>query len=222
MKREDLELYTYPTYFIESTHPDIVKKALSLIEGIEDEVEKIKALFYFSRDAYQYSPYNVSFEHKLLKASYVLNKEDKKAYCTEKAVVFAALCRAVGIPNRLVFCNVRNHIATEKLVQILKTNLLVFHGYNEVWVNGKWVKCTVAFNKQLCERLNVDTLEFDGVNDYIFQEFDKQNGSFMEYEYEYGSFHDVPHDLWVRETHKYYPHFFEVNENQKEYLQIQD
>lgn len=218
----NLELYTYPTYFIDSNHPDIIEKAQALVEGIEDEVEKIKKLFYFSRDSYQYSPYNVSFEHSLLKASYVLNKAEKKAYCTEKAVLFAALCRVVDIPNRLVFCNVRNHIATEKLVEILKTNLLVFHGYNEVWINNKWVKCTVAFNQQLCDKLGVDSLDFDGENDYIFQEFDKENSQFMVYEHDYGSFHDVPHDLWVSETKKYYPHFFANNEDQKEYLKLKD
>lgn len=121
-----------------------------------------------------------------------------------------------------MFCNVRNHIATEKIVELLKTNLLVFHGYNEVWVNEKWVKTTVAFNKTLCDKLGVDSLDFDGINDYIFQEFDKSNAVFMEYEHDYGSFHDVPHDLWVSETKRYYPHFFKDNMDEKVYIELKD
>ncbi|MEZ5009607.1 MAG: transglutaminase-like domain-containing protein [Chitinophagales bacterium] len=205
---QDFDLYIEPTYFIDSQHPAIIEKAKELIEGKESAVDRIKAFFYFVRDSYYYYPYNVSFQPKKLKASSILTRPEKKGYCIEKAVLFAALCRSIGVPNRLIFCNVRNHIATENVEKVLGTDLMVFHGYNEVFVNGKWVKCTVAFNKSLCDKLNVATLEFDENEDQVFQEFDKEGGQFMVYEHEYGTFHDVPHDLWVSETKRLYPHLF--------------
>lgn len=205
IQQRSLDLYTAPTYFIDSDHDVVRNLAAELSHGIDHDAGKAKRFFYFVRDHWWYSPYHVSFLHEKLKASYLLLREgEMKAYCTEKAVVYAALCRAAGIPNRLIFCNVRNHIAAERFEAVIGTNLMVFHGYNEVWVNGKWVKCTVAFNKDLCDKLGVATLEFDGENDDIFQQYDKQGGKFMVYEHDYGSFHDVPHDLWVRETIRIY------------------
>ena len=205
-----LELYRQPTYFIDSDHEVVRQTAQEVAGHLNDDVEVAKALFYYVRDKWWYSPYHVSFDHHTLKASYVLQRQGKPVgYCTEKAVVFAALCRVMNIPNRLVFCNVRNHIATDRFEEVIGTNLMVFHGYNEVFLNGKWVKCTVAFNKQLCDKLGVATLEFDGKTDEIFQEYDHEGGEFMKYEHDYGSFHDVPHDLWVRETIRYYGHTFD-------------
>lgn len=206
----DLELYLHPTYFIDSDHESIRRMAKELTSGISADADKAIALFYFVRDTYKYTPYHVDFTPRKLKASYILAREGEKiGYCIEKAVLFCTLCRAAGIPNRMIFCNVRNHIAAEKFEEIIGTNLMVFHGYNEVYVNDKWVKCTVAFNKALCDKLGVATLEFDGIHDEIFQEYDHDGGLFMVYETDYGVFHDVPHDLWLRETLKYYGHLFE-------------
>ncbi len=207
-----MELYLQPTFFIDSDHPEVVWKANELVDDLMTPTEQAKAFFYYVRDEYLYDPFNIDFTPKLLKASHILTREDDKVgrgYCTEKAVLFAALCRVKKIPSRLVFCNVRNHIGTSKLTEVLRTDLMVFHGYNETYLNGRWVKSTVAFNKSLCDRLGVNTLEFDGVKDQIFQEFDRNGGTFMVYEHDYGSFHDVPHDMFVRELKRYYPHVFE-------------
>jgi transglutaminase-like putative cysteine protease len=211
-----LELYTLPTYFMDSDHPAIIAEAQSIIANCEaNDLEKAKALFYYVRDAYSYYTYDISWQHHTLKASYTLMRAGKKhGFCISKSILFAALCRAVNIPNRLVFCNVKNHIAVEDIMKLLGSDLLVFHGYNEVFINGKWIKCTVAFNKELCDKLNVNTLEFDGYNDYIFQEYDKSGSQFMLYEKDYGPFHEFPHDMWLFESKKYYPKLFEPqNEN---------
>lgn len=217
---DQLEIYRLPTYFINSDHSDVIRKAQALTEGSTTVEEKAIQLFYYVRDKYPYSPYHVSFVHHTLKASYVLHKQEpKQAYCIEKSILFAALCRVFRIPNRLVFCNVRNHIGTARFEEVIKTNLMVFHGYNEVYLDGKWVKCTVAFNKALCDKLGVATLEFDGKTDAIFQQYDKRGDAFMEYEHEYGTFHDMPHDLWVSETKRLYPHLFGTDaEEVREFL----
>ncbi len=207
--KSELEIYQLPTYFIDSNHPEIINKSQEITSEYNLAKDKAIALFYYVRDTYKYFPYEVSFIHRRLKASSVLlRKGVSRGYCTEKAILFAALCRACKIPNRLVFCNVRNHIGTGEIEKMVGTDLLVFHAYNEVYIDEKWVKCTVAFNKKLCDKINVSTLEFDGKEDQIFQEYDKEGGKFMEYVHEYGTFHEMPHDLWVSETKRLYPNLF--------------
>jgi transglutaminase-like putative cysteine protease len=122
----------------------------------------------------------------------------------------ASVARFVGIPSRLFFGNVRNHIATEKLEAILQTNLLVFHGSTELFLEGKWVKATPAFNKTLCEKLGVKPLEFNGMEDSLFQQYNNNGTQFMEYLDEYGSFEDMPFDLFITEIKKHYKHLANV------------
>ena len=85
------------------------------------------------------------------------------------------------------------------------TDLLVFHGYVEVFLHGKWVKATPVFNIELCNKLNVEPLEFDGVHDSIFQQSDKDGQPFMEYVHFYGHFHDLPYITFKEELIKHYP-----------------
>jgi hypothetical protein len=112
----------------------------------------------------------------------------------------------VGIPSRLSFYIVRNHIATERLAQALERDYLVFHGAAELFLDGRWLKTTPAFNRRLCEFLGVDPIEFDGTNDAIFQEYDREGNVFMEYLHEYGAFDDMPYEMFLDELDKHYPH----------------
>jgi hypothetical protein len=67
------------------------------------------------------------------------------------------------------------------------------------------VKATPAFNRTLCERLGVHPLEFDGLSDSLFQEYDLTGRRHMQYLQDRGSFADVPFDTIVREFRTYYP-----------------
>ncbi|NIV15920.1 MAG: transglutaminase, partial [Aliifodinibius sp.] len=103
-----------------------------------------------------------------------------------------------------------------------KTNIMVFHGYTELHLNGRWVKATPAFNKELCEKLRVAPLEFNGEEDSIFQEYNHEGGKFMEYLHDYGRFPDVPYELFVHELKKHYPHVFEKQSGKfREYFIIE-
>lgn len=127
--------------------------------------------------------------------------------------MLAAALRYHGIPARLYFGNVRNHIATEKLQQIIKTDLMAFHGCVEVWLDGRFLKATPAFNIELCQKLGVEPLTFDGEEDAIFQEFSTDGRRFMEYVEIHGSFDDMPHERFMTELHKHYGHLFQGDEN---------
>jgi transglutaminase-like putative cysteine protease len=180
--------------------------------------ENAIALYLAVRDGFQYNPYILDLTRNGLKSSNILGRN--YGYCVEKAVLLASLLRCVGIPSRLFFGNVQNHIATEKLEQILKTNLMVFHGACEIYLNGKWVKATPAFNKELCAKLNVKPLEFDGVHDSLFQQFNENGTKFMEYISEYGSFDDMPFSLYLSEIKKYYAHLLDNPDNEKNGLYL--
>lgn len=207
--KENLKLYLQPTRFIDSDSPEVIKYARRHTNEKDTPVEKAIKLYYAVRDGFRYNPYYIDLSPDVFKASLMIKKES--GYCTEKANLLSAACRALGIPARLAFANVRNHIAVEKLTNILKTDVMVFHGYSELYLDGKWVKATPAFNRLLCEKLNVAPLEFNGLEDSVFQQFNEKGGYYMEYLHNYGHFADMPHELFVNELRKYYSHLFTDN-----------
>ena len=202
--------YLQSTEFLNFDDESVREFALKNSDGAATEREKAVKLYYAVRDGFQYNPNILDLRREGLTASDLLTR--KRGYCVEKAVLLAACARAVNIPSRLSFYIVRNHIATDKLEKILRKNYLVFHGAAEMFLDGKWLKTTPAFDKKLCKYLNVEPLEFDGRTDSIFQEFDKSGNVFMEYLHEYGAFDDLPYQLYLDELRKHYPHIFE---NQK-------
>ena len=196
--------YLKPTEFLDSDHASVRAFAEMHIGGAESEVDKAVKLYYAVRDGFQYDPYVLDLRRESLKASALLAKT--RGYCVEKAILLAASARAVGIPSRLSFYIVKNHIATERLTQALQKDYLVFHGAAELHLHGRWIKTTPAFNKRLCDFLGVEPIEFDGTSDAIFQEYDRAGNVFMEYLHDYGAFDDMPYETFLDELDKHYPH----------------
>ena len=199
-----MQQYLRPTEFLNSDHDSVREFAERHAAEGADDTERAVALYYAVRDGFQYDPYVLDLRRESLKASTLLTKT--RGYCVEKAILLAASARAVGIPSRLSFYIVRNHIATERLAKALEKDYLVFHGAAEMYLEGKWVKTTPAFNRRLCEFLGVDAIEFDGKTDAIFQEYDRSGNVFMEYLHDYGAFEDMPYELFLDELEKHYPH----------------
>ena len=199
-----MQEYLNPTQFLDSDHEAVTDFAVRHTAGATDDREKAVRLFYAVRDGFQYDPYVLDLRPESMKASALLSRS--RGYCVEKAVLLAAAARSVGIPSRLSFYNVRNHIATERLARILRKDYLVFHGAAEMYIDEKWVKATPAFNKRLCDFLGVDTIEFDGNSDAIFQEYDRKGNVFMEYLHDYGVFDDLPYQMFLDELDRHYPH----------------
>jgi hypothetical protein len=172
------------------------------------------ALYYLVRDAFIYDPYHLDLTCDGLTASNVLGK--KRAWCVEKSSVLAACARRFGIPSRLGYAIVTNHIGVDKLKAMLRREEIVFHGFVEMYLNGQWVKCTPAFDERICALTRVTPLEWDGETDSLFQEFERGE-KFMEYVHFYGVFDDVPVQLMNDEMLKYYPHLFEKEYNTREF-----
>lgn len=208
-----MEEYLKPTEFLDFDDEAVIRFVTANTQDAETETDKAVALYYAVRDGFQYDPYVLDLRKDGLRASKLLTRT--RGYCVEKAVLLAACVRAVGIPSRLSFYIVRNHIATGRLEKILKTDYLVFHGAAEIFLDGKWLKTTPAFDKRICDFLGVEPLEFDGTANSIFQEFDKSGKAFMEYVHDYGSFDDLPYEQYLGELKSHYPHIFENGEYMK-------
>ena len=201
--------YLEPTEFIDSDSPDVIEFARKCIGTSETAIDKSVKLFYKVRDYVRYDPYDIVFEPKRFKASWVLKK--KVGFCIPKAMLLAAAARVVGVPSRLSFADVRNHLATEKLLKLMRTDVFFFHGYTELFLNGKWLKVTSAFNRSLCSKFNVLPLEFDGKNDSIFHSFDKEGNKYMEYMRDHGHYSDLPYEKMVSVFREGYPHLLKQN-----------
>ncbi len=201
-----MDEYLQPTQFLDSDVPTVREFASMHTAGAKSNTEMAIKLYYAVRDGFQYDPYVLDLRREGLKASTLLTRT--RGYCVEKAILLAASARAVGIPSRLSFYIVRNHIATDRLEKVLEKNYLVFHGAAEVLLEGEWRKSTPAFNKKLCDFLGVEPLEFDGTRDSIFHAFDRTGKVFMEYLHDYGAFADLPYEMYLNELNKHYPHIF--------------
>ena len=202
----DFELYLRPTGYIDSDHPEVANYAAEVVKGAESVLEKAVKLYYAVRDDIRYDPYAFGLGGETFKASTVL--ADKKAFCVPKAILLAAACRAQGIPTRLGFADVRNHLASEGLLKMMRTDVFAFHGYADIYLEGCWVKATPAFNRQMCEKFDVLPLEFNGREDSVFHAFDGGGRQHMEYLKEHGHFADFPPEELVTSYGEHYPHFF--------------
>lgn len=180
-----------PAALIDSDHPEVRAFAASCTRGSgPSERERAVALYYAVRDRFRYDPYRIHLTPEGMRASSVIAKG--YGWCVTKAALMAACARALGIPARLGFADVRNHLSTKRLRETLGTDLFVWHGYTELWLDGRWVKATPAFNIELCERFGLLPLQWDGAHDSIYHPFDASGQRHMEYVNERGSFDDIP------------------------------
>ncbi len=203
------ESYRQPGALIDSDHPSIQAFAQAVTAGARSDRERAVKIYYAVRDGWRYNPYRISLQPGALRASAVFERVPREGHCLDKGILMIALLRSAGIPARLCLAKVRNHIAAERMTEAFGTGVLAPHGYVEVWLEGRWIKATPAFNRTLCERLHVHPLDFDGHRDSIFQEFDRAGGAFMEYLEEYGHFEDVPEERIKTLLFEHYPGRFE-------------
>ncbi|MEA2839532.1 MAG: hypothetical protein QOF41_862 [Methylobacteriaceae bacterium] len=196
-------LYLDPADYVDSDHPEVQLYAKTIIAGRDEPHAIVRALYRAVRDDIRYDPYVDYCDPKTFRASAVLAA--RRGYCVGKASLYAALCRIAGIPARLGFADVKNHLATPKLIEAMGTDLFAWHGYSEVCIGGEWLKATPTFNASLCEKLGVAPLDFDGRTDALLHPFDANGQAFMAYVETHGTFHDVPVKFLMREMERLYP-----------------
>ncbi len=198
-----LRLYLSPAEFIDSDHPGVRAKAAATVGAVTDPAEQARLLYTAVRDGIRYDPYVDYTDPETYRASSVL--ERGHAYCVGKASLYVALCRASGIPARLGLADVKNHLATPRLLELVGTDVFAYHGYVEIMPDRQWVKATPTFNVSLCQKLGVPPLEFSGETDALLQPFDARGREFMSYVAQHGTFFDVPAKFIMAEMKRIYP-----------------
>lgn len=196
-----------PGRFIDSDHAAVVRFSNKHAAG-SSPTDRAVALYYAVRDEIRYNPFLDFSDLAAYRASSVLEADE--GFCVGKAALLAAVARAAGIPARVGFADVKNHLTTPRLAETMGTDLFVFHGYAELHLEGKWVKATPAFNVALCRRFRVKPLEFDGREDSVFHAFDEDERRHMEYVRDRGSFADVPAAEIQRVFSETYPNFYKL------------
>jgi len=182
-----------PGGFVDSDAPAVREFAERSAGTEDDPVRRGAALFAAVRDGIWYDPFVISTDPEDYRASTVATTP--RNWCVPKAVLLTAAARALDIPARLGFADVRNHLNTARLRAMMNGNdLFVYHGYTELWLDGRWVKATPAFNRELCARFGVDPIEFDGRHDALMHPYSGDGSEYMEYVTDHGPFADLPFD----------------------------
>ena len=190
---QQFQKYLSATATIDSDNQTIIDYAAITLKNTDgDPISKAIKLYYTVRDAIWYDPYLPFFRPEHYRASNVLKKG--RAFCVGKASLLCALGRVCDIPSRVGFATVRNHLATKQLLEFLGSDLFVYHGFVEFYLDQKWVKATPAFNLELCRKHNVIPLEFNGREDSIFHPYNLEKKQFMEYVDDHGTYADIPVD----------------------------
>lgn len=201
MTADDID-YLQAAPFVDSGNAAILAFARNAIGKAQTPKDKAIALYGAVRDSIQYDPYVDFLDPAVFRASGVLDAG--KGFCVGKSAVLAAAARASGIPARPGYADVRNHLTSKRLIETVG-DTFYWHSYTELNIDGKWVKCTPAFDAALCERANIAPLEFDGINDSLFHPFDQAGRRHMEYLKDRGPFPDVPFETIVADFKKFYP-----------------
>lgn len=205
----DLTAYLAPTRFVDSDSPSVRGFAAEVVAGERDPAARAVQLYEVVRDRFRYDPYHFSENPAHYTASAVLAAG--QGWCVPKAVLLCAAARAVGIPARLGFADVRNHLLTPRLKSIMNgVEMFAYHGYTELHLDGRWVKVAPTFNAELCARFGVAPMEFDGHSDALLHQFTPDGSRYMEYVRDRGTADDLPLELILRTLREIYgPNLFE-------------
>jgi transglutaminase-like putative cysteine protease len=193
------------TAFVDSSSLEVREFVSRTLDNTPDlsATDKAIRLFEAVRDRIKYNPFDIGTVEDDYRASRIAGKPSN--YCVPKAILLTAALRAAGIPAAVGFADVRNHLNSPKLADLMGTDLFIYHGYVALWLDGNLFKVTPAFNTELCERFGVRQLIFDGKSDALFHEFDTNSQRHMEYVRDRGWFADPPIGQLLREFRVTYP-----------------
>lgn len=207
--------YLQPSFYFDFESEPIQKLIAEFNNDKRSDKEKAIEMYAKVRDHWKYDPYTISLLAENYRSSNIA--QSPSGNCVEKSILLISCLRGLGMPARLHLGKVKNHIAVERLTEKFGSNELTPHGMVNVQLNGKWLKMSPAFNKSLCERLNVEPLAFDGENNSVLQPFNSAGTRFMEYTDDYGYFDDVPLEFMIDKLKEHYPQIFDTGEQKTEF-----
>lgn len=169
-------------------------------------LDKATALYKAVRDGINYEVYGADLSREGLRASTIARR--KSGMCIHKSILYASALRAIGVPSRLVFTDVRNHLASPQLTRLIGGDTFTYHCLVSAQLNGTWVKATPVFNRLLCKLYRIAPLEFDGTQDSLHHPFDLTGRRHMEFVHQHGEFADVPYDRLLTGLRTAHPGIF--------------
>jgi hypothetical protein len=185
-----IDVYLRPTPVIDCGSTSIKETAKQLTEGQQNISDKAKSIFYFVRDRIKYNFYVPSDKRDYYRASRTL--EVGEGFCIQKAILHVALSRAIGIPARLHLAAIRSHHVPTKLKELMGGDLFPTHGYAELFIGGKWLRVTPAFDLETCQKNRFVPVEFDGIHDAMLPPYDPSGEPHFEYVQDHGYYDDLP------------------------------
>jgi len=208
MSNDDHAPFLAAGAFVDSDAAPIVALAKQATADAENPLDAVLSLYATIRDTIAYDPYIDFTDPANYRASGVLAAG--RGFCVGKAALLAAAARAIGVPARVGYADVRNHLTSPRLYRLIGTDVFIWHSYADIFLDGRWVKATPAFDRELCDRVGVKTLEFDGRNDSLFHPFDRAGRRHMQYLRDRGAFADVPFDAIVTDFRREYPNLIKL------------
>lgn len=181
-----------PTSFLNADHPTL-QECISRL-GVIDlaPIERAVRLFEFVRDdiTYDFLPKLTREEYE---ASHTLRAG--KGFCTQKAVLLAALGRAAGVPTALVLTDIRDDSVPERITRLMGgMNLFEYHGVAAFHLDGRWVKADATQSPDIVLRKRYRRVEFDGRHDALLASDTLEGKPHIRYESVRGVYADLPFD----------------------------
>ena len=192
-----------PTPTLDFDSPEVAAFAREHSGGATEPREIATRLFAAVRDGVLYDPFTCVPDADAMSASATLRRG--RSWCVPKAVLLAACLRERGIPARLAFADVKNHLSTPRLRELMGSDVYAWHGCAEVLLEGRWLKATPAFNARLCSRFGMVAIEFDGTRDSLLHPTDASGREHVAYVRDRGSFDDTPVDAIRATFEREYP-----------------
>ncbi|MFX0082103.1 MAG: transglutaminase family protein [Candidatus Hodarchaeota archaeon] len=202
-----MDEYLQPTEFFDFNKSSVNKKAKEITENLKTEKEKAIALFYWVRDEIKYNMLTYIPQIKEnFKASVTLRR--RNGFCVSKSILLSSFARAVGIPARIHLVDLINHKISPRIADFMGTWTMHYHGYSELYINGKWVKLTPSFDQGTAIKGGfLPMCEFDGECNAVFPEYDDNGNRFGEYVLDRGTHVDLPLDEIAQVFEDKYPRF---------------
>ena len=140
-----IDKYLRPSDKIESDHPDIISKAKSITQGCETNTEKAMKISEFTKTHITYNVNSPTRNRGAITALY-----SKTGVCEDYSTLFVAMCRAEGIPARVVngFANSQYKKADWSTMD----SDLSLSGYRHSWAqfyteSNEWVDVDILFGE---------------------------------------------------------------------------
>jgi transglutaminase-like putative cysteine protease len=192
-----------PARYVDSDAPTVIAFAQAAAGEDGDTLARVLRLYRAVRDDIIYDPYVDLSDPANFRASGVLAAG--RAFCIGKAALLAAACRVIGVPARVGYADVRNHLSSPRLTEHMGTDIYVWHSYADILIDGAWVKATPAFNSTMCRRIGLEPLAFDGRSDSLLHPYDSSGRLYMQYLTDRGTYTDVPYDAIMVAFRTHYP-----------------